>query len=130
MQSDLKKYGLIPELIGRLPVLTHLDSLEKSMLLKILIEPKNSVIKQYEKLFSMDNIKLIINPKVYSLIVDYAFDLKLGARGLRSICERLFLDALYSMPSDNNSKQQLKIDLKYATKKLKEMHVSNLKEVS
>ncbi|MBJ05046.1 MAG: ATP-dependent Clp protease ATP-binding subunit ClpX [Flavobacteriales bacterium] len=129
LQSDLRKYGLIPELIGRLPVLTYLDSLDKEILLKILIQPKNSIIKQYEKLFAMDQIKLIIHPKVYDLIVDYAYDLKLGARGLRSICERLFLDASYSMPNETAINQQLKIDIKYAKNKLDEMRLSNIKRV-
>ena len=128
LPQDIKKYGLIPELIGRLPVLTYLVPLDKDMLLKILTEPKNSVIQQYKKLFLMDNIELSISSKVYKLIVDYAYDFKLGARGLRSICEKLFLDALFNMPSQTDKPQSLSIDLKYAKSKLKEIDFSNLKQ--
>ena len=130
LPQDIKKYGLIPELIGRLPILTYLLPLDKSILLQILIEPKNAVIKQYKKLFLMDNIELSINPKVYDLIVGYAYDFNLGARGLRSICEKLFLDALYSMPSNDTKKRVLKIDVKYAKKQLKELEFNNLKSAS
>ena len=130
LPQDIKKYGLIPELIGRLPLLTYLLPLDKSILLKILLEPKNAVIKQYEKLFLMDNIHLSINSKVYDLIVSYAYDFNLGARGLRSICEQLFLDALYSMPSNDTKKRVLKIDIKYAKKQLKELEFNNLKSAS
>ena len=121
---------MIPELIGRLPVLTYLLPLDRSLLRKILIEPKNAVIKQYEKLFEMDNIKLSIHPKVFDMIVGYAYDFGLGARGLRSICEKLFLDALYSMPSNDTKQRVLKIDIKYAKKQLKELEVNNLKSAS
>jgi len=128
LPQDIKKYGLIPELIGRLPVLTYLVPLDKDMLLKILTEPKNSVIQQYKKLFLMDNIELSLSSKVYKLIVDYAYDFKLGARGLRSICEKLFLDALFNMPSQTDKPQSLSIDLKYAKSKLKEIDFSNFKQ--
>ena len=130
MPKDIKKYGLIPELIGRLPVLTYLLPLDRSLLRKILIEPKNAVIKQYEKLFEMDNIKLSIHPKVFDMIVGYAYDFGLGARGLRSICEKLFLDALYSLPKNDAKKRILKIDLKYAKEKLKDLEFNSLKSAS
>ena len=128
LPQDVKKYGLIPELIGRLPVLSHLNSLDKNMLLKILLEPKNSIIQQYEALFEMDNVKLSIDSKVYNLIVEYAHELKLGARGLRSICEKLFLDALYEMPSNNDNHSEFSIDIKYAKNKLKSMQIHKLRE--
>ena len=130
MPKDIKKYGLIPELIGRLPVLTYLLPLDKSLLRKILLEPKNAVIKQYEKLFAMDNIKLSINHKVFDMIVGYAYVFGLGARGLRSICEKLFLDALYSLPKNDAKKRVLKIDLKYAKEQLKDLELNSLKSAS
>ena len=130
LPQDVKKYGLIPEFIGRLPVLASLTPLDKDILLKILIEPKNSIIKQYEKLFSIDNIKLSIDPKVYDMIVEYAYNFKLGARGLRSICEKLFLEALYTMPSGTSPSKELKIDLKYAENHLQEIEFNKLKEAS
>ena len=130
LPQDVKKYGLIPELIGRLPVLSHLNSLDKNMLLKILLEPKNSLIQQYVALFEMDNIKLSIDSKVYNLIVEYAHELQLGARGLRSICEKLFLDSLYEMPSNNDKLLEFSIDIKYAKNKLKSLKLHKLKEAS
>ncbi len=130
MPKDIKKYGLIPELIGRLPVLTYLLPLDRFLLRKILLEPKNAVIKQYEKLFEMDNIELSIHPKVFDMIVGYAYDFGLGARGLRSICEKLFLDALYSLPKNDAKKRVLKIDLKYAKEQLKDLELNSLKSAS
>ena len=130
LPQDVKRYGLIPEFIGRLPVLASLIPLDKDILLKILIEPKNSIIKQYEKLFSIDDIKLSIDPKVYDIIVEYAYNFKLGARGLRSICEKLFLEALYIMPSGRSPSKELKIDLKYAKNHLQEIEFNKLKEAS
>ena len=130
LPQDIRKYGLIPELIGRLPVLSYLDPLNKALLLKILTTPKNSIIKQYKKLFSMDNINLSIEPDVYNLIVDYAHSFNLGARGLRSICEKLFLNALYTMPTNDNEKKDLIIDLKYAKDALKGIELEKLKEAS
>ena len=130
LPQDIKKYGLIPELIGRLPVFTYLTPLNKDVLLQILIEPKNSIIKQYEKLFLMDDVKLSISTEVYDLIVEYAYNFNLGARGLRSICEKLFLDALYIMPNDNNNSQELVVDLNYANDKLKDLELNKLKEAS
>tara|TARA_B100000945_G_scaffold321588_1_gene337311 strand:+ start:4572 stop:5810 length:1239 start_codon:yes stop_codon:yes gene_type:complete len=130
LPQDIRKYGLIPELIGRLPVLSYLDPLNKDLLLQILTTPKNSIIKQYHKLFSMDNINLSIEQDVYNLIVDYAHSFNLGARGLRSICEKLFLNALYTMPTNDNDKKDLIIDLKYAKDALKGLELEKLKEAS
>jgi len=130
LPQDVKKYGLIPEMIGRLPVLTYLNRLDKDMLLKILLEPKNSIIQQYQALFEMDNIKLSIESKVYELIVEYAHQLQLGARGLRSICEKLFLDSLYEMPSKTDKVLKFSIDIKYAKEKLKSIQLQKLKEAS
>ncbi|APD07398.1 ATP-dependent Clp protease ATP-binding subunit ClpX [Flavobacteriaceae bacterium UJ101] len=95
--QDLRSFGLIPELIGRLPVLTYLNPLEKSVLLKILIEPKNSLIKQYVKLFALDDVELKIDDEALETIVDYAIDLGLGARGLRSLCEVIFRDYMFNI---------------------------------
>ena len=110
--EDLKAYGLIPEIIGRLPVVTYLDSLDKDSLLRILTEPKNAILKQYEKMFEMDGIKLIIEDGVKELIVDTAIKNKLGARGLRSICEKIFDDAMYEAPSSR--KKTFTVTLDYA----------------
>ncbi len=118
LPQDIKAYGLIPEFIGRLPVIACLNILDRKVLSQILIEPKNSIIKQYKELFYLDNIELIVNKNVLDLIVDCAYEFRLGARGLRSICEKLFLDALYSMPSYPN-KSKFRVDLKYAKDKLK-----------
>ena len=130
LPQDIKKYGLIPELIGRLPVLTYLEPLDKKILKRILVEPKNSIIKQYEQLFLMDNIELSLDLEVYDLIVDYAFNFKLGARGLRSICEKLFLDALYDLPSNKSEKQKLRVNIKYAKDKLKGLNFNLIKQAS
>ena len=130
LPQDVKKYGLIPELIGRLPVLSYLEPLNKDILLKILIEPKNSIIKQYEKLFEIDGFTLSIDSKVYDLIVEYAYDFNLGARGLRSICEKLFLEKLYISPSNMKSSKRIKIDLKYAQKQLNGIELNKLREAS
>ena len=97
--QDLRKYGLIPEIIGRLPVVTHLDPLDRDALKRILTEPKNAILRQYEKLFELDGKKLVIDPEVLDLIVDTAIQRKLGARGLRSICEQILSDAMYEAPS-------------------------------
>lgn len=94
---DLRKFGLIPELLGRFPIITYLESLNKDMLIKILTEPKNAIIKQYEELFKLDNIKLIISPNIYEEIVDKTLKLGLGARGLRTIVEQIFEDYLYQI---------------------------------
>ncbi len=111
---DLKAFGLIPEIIGRLPILTYLEPLDRDALLRILTEPKNSIIKQYEKLFSMDGIALTLDKEVYEYIVDKAIEFKLGARGLRSIVEAIMIDAMFSLPSEE--KKKLHVTREYAVK--------------
>ena len=115
--ADLKSFGLIPEIIGRVPVISALDPLDHHCLKRILLEPKNALIKQYEKLFEMEGIKLSIAPSVIDYIVDKAVEFKLGARGLRSICEAILNDYMYELPSDPDTKE-LKIGVKQAQKKL------------
>ena len=100
--EDLRAYGLIPEIIGRLPVVTHLDALDRESLKKILTEPKNAILKQYEKLFELDGMTLVIDPEVLDIIVDTSISKKLGARGLRSICERIMADAMFEAPSSRS----------------------------
>jgi ATP-dependent Clp protease ATP-binding subunit ClpX len=124
--QDVKSFGLIPELIGRMPVLSYLNPLEKSALRRILTEPKNSIIKQYVKLFEMDDIKLSFDKGVLDFIVDKAITYKLGARGLRSICEAIMLDAMYELPSDEKQKEH-KVTLRYAKDKFKNAKISSLK---
>ena len=123
---DVKSYGLIPELVGRLPVLSYLEPLDKSALNRILTEPKNSLIKQYTKLFELDKIELHIDQDVLDLIVSKAIEFKLGARGLRSVCEAILLDAMFEIPSENKIRK-LHIDLDYANNKLKKTSISRLK---
>lgn len=124
--QDVKAFGLIPELIGRLPILSHLNPLDKTTLRRILTEPKNSIIKQYVQLFEMDNIKLSFDKEVLDFIVEKAMEYKLGARGLRSICEAIMLDAMYEMPSDKTNKE-FKITLAFAEEKFKKTKLSSLK---
>ena len=114
--QDLRAYGLIPEIIGRLPVITYLDALDKEALLRILTEPKNAILKQYAKLFEIDGMTLKIEDGVKELIVDTAIKNKLGARGLRSICEQIFDDAMYDAPSSR--KKTFTVTLDYAKSKL------------
>ena len=114
--ADLKKFGLIPESIGRLPIRTYLEPLDKAALRRILTEPRNAITKQYVKLFAMDGITLTYEEEVYDYIVDKAIEFKLGARGLRSITESIMLGAMFSMPSSN--KKSLKITLDYAKEQL------------
>lgn len=123
--QDLRAYGLIPEIIGRLPVVTHLDPLDKKALKSILTDPKNSLVKQYIKLFKMDNIDLTFGDGVLDFIVDKAVEFKLGARGLRSICETIMLDAMYEMPSQQ--KNELTITVDYAARKLERIDMTVLK---
>lgn len=123
--QDLKAFGLIPEIIGRLPVLTYLNPLDKNTLRNILTEPKNSIIKQYIKLFNIDNIELSFDNKVLDYIVEKSIEFKLGARGLRSICEVIMLDAMFDLPSDGASK--LRITHAYARKKLEKVNMKLLK---
>ncbi len=124
--ADIKSFGLIPELIGRLPILTHLLPLDKTALRRILTEPKNAIIKQYVKLFEIDGIKLSFDKEVLDYIVDKAMEHKLGARGLRSICEAIMLDAMFDMPSEKEIKE-LKITLSYATEKVENSKIESLK---
>ena len=114
--QDLRAYGLIPEIIGRLPVITYLDQLDSVALKRILTEPKNALMKQYEKIFELDGIKLIVDPEVLDLIVETSIRNKLGARGLRSICERIMTDAMYDAPS--SGKKTFRLTVKYATERL------------
>ncbi len=123
--TDLKSFGLIPEIIGRLPILTYLEPLDKDALLKILTEPKNSIIKQYEKLFMIDDIKITFDKNVYEYIVDKAVEFKLGARGLRSIVEAIMIDAMFHSPSQN--KKKIHIDLKYAITQFEKSDIQSLK---
>ena len=117
--QDLRAYGLIPEIIGRLPVITYLDQLDRAALLRILTEPKNAIIRQYEKMFEMDGMQLKIEPGVLELIVDTAIENRLGARGLRSICEQIMTDAMYEAPSSR--KKTFDLTLEYA-----KAHIDNV----
>lgn len=114
--QDLRSYGLIPEIIGRLPVITYLDHLDRDALKRILTEPKNALMRQYERMFELDGIRLTVDPEVLDLIVDTSIENKLGARGLRSICEAIMNDAMYDAPSSN--KKNFRLTLKYAKEKL------------
>lgn len=124
--QDLKSFGLIPELIGRLPVVSFLNPLDKSALRKILIEPKNALVKQYKKLFDMEGIELEFKEGALEFIVEKAVDFKLGARGLRSICEAIINDAMFDLPSEKNS-PKLTITRAYAEDKFSKSHYSKLK---
>jgi ATP-dependent Clp protease ATP-binding subunit ClpX len=123
--QDLKSFGLIPEIIGRLPVLVHLNPLEKDALRKILTEPKNSVIKQYKKLFQLDDIELEFDEESLQYIVEKAIEFKLGARGLRSICESIMNDAMYEMPS--KKVKHLSITREFAQSRLDRVSIRRLK---
>lgn len=126
--KDLKDFGLIPEIIGRLPVLTYMNPLDSSTLRAILTEPKNAIIKQYEKLFLMDGIDFSIDEKALQYIVDKAVEYKLGARGLRSLCEAILTDAMFELPGTDEKK--LRVTQKYAEGKLNNSTLSRLKAVS
>ena len=119
--QDLKSFGLIPEIIGRLPVLTYLNPLDRDALNRILTEPKNSIIKQYEKLFEMDGIKLTFTPEALKLIVDKAVEYKLGARGLRSIVENIMMDAMFEIPSKRI--KSFEVTAEYAQQQLDKSHL-------
>ena len=114
--QDLKSYGLIPEIIGRLPILTHLNPLDRNALLKVLTEPKNAIVRQYQKLFAMDNVKLTFAQDALELIVDKAIEFKLGARGLRSIVESIMIDAMYDIPTSDIT--HFEVTRQYALEKL------------
>jgi ATP-dependent Clp protease ATP-binding subunit ClpX len=124
--QDLKAFGLIPELIGRLPVVTHLNPLDRETLLSVLTEPRNSLIKQYKKLFEYEHVKLDFDNEVLGFIVDKAMEFKLGARGLRSICEAIMIDAMFETPSEDQNKE-LFITLDYARQKFEESDLKKLK---
>lgn len=123
--QDLKAFGLIPEIIGRLPVLTYLNPLDRDALRQILTDPKNAIIKQYTKLFEMDNIQLSFQNDALEFIVDKAIEFKLGARGLRSICEAIMMDAMFNLPSTDS--KEIKITKKYAQEKLDKQDIKRLK---
>jgi ATP-dependent Clp protease ATP-binding subunit ClpX len=123
--QDLKSFGLIPEIIGRLPVLTYLNPLHKEALRRILTEPKNAIIKQYEKLFKMDGVKLNFEMKVLDYIVEKAIEFKLGARGLRSICEAIMMDVMFDMPSKDDT--EITITMEYAVEKMGKINIQRLK---
>ncbi len=122
--QDLKSFGLIPEIIGRLPILTYLNPLDRTALRNILTEPKNSIVKQYIKLFEMDGVKLEFQPEVLDYIVDKAVEYKLGARGLRSIVETIIMDAMYDVPSENID--HFVVTLDYARKQMEKVNFSRL----
>ena len=122
--QDLKSFGLIPEIIGRLPILTSLQPLDREALRAILTEPKNSIIKQYVKLFEMDKVKLTFQDEVLEYIVDKAVEYKLGARGLRSIVEAIMIDAMFELPSQNKKKYE--VTLEYAKAQLEKANMARL----
>lgn len=122
---DLKSFGLIPEIIGRLPILTYLEPLDREALLRILVEPKNSIIKQYQKLFSMDGVAITFDDGAYEFIVDKAIEFKLGARGLRSIVEAIMIDAMFTLPSAD--KKKLHVTRNYAINQLEKSDLHHLK---
>jgi ATP-dependent Clp protease ATP-binding subunit ClpX len=122
---DLKSFGLIPELLGRLPVVTHLDPLDKTTLRSILTDPKNSLIRQYKKLFELEGIQLSFDAEVLDFMVDKAVEYKLGARGLRSICESILTDAMFELPSAKE--EEFHLDLEYAQKKFDKSKMNLLK---
>lgn len=124
LPQDLKSFGLIPEIIGRLPVLTYLNPLDKEALRSILVEPKNSIVKQYQKLFEIDGIKLEFEDGVFDFIVDKAMEYKLGARGLRSIVESVMMDAMFDVPSENV--KEFTVTLDYAKAQLDKAHLQKL----
>jgi ATP-dependent Clp protease ATP-binding subunit ClpX len=126
--KDLKDFGLIPEIIGRLPVLTHMDPLDRKTLRAILTEPKNAIIRQYEKLFAMDGISFEITEQALDYIVDKAMEYRLGARGLRSLCEAVFTDAMFELPSSDIT--EFKVTKPYAEEKLSFETIKKLKAVS
>jgi len=127
--QDVKSFGLIPELIGRLPVLTYLEPLDAKALRRILTEPKNAIVKQYMKLFEIDNIKISFDKAALDFIVEKAMEYKLGARGLRSICEAIMLDAMFELPSKNEA-VELKITMNYAKEKFNNSKISNKLKVA
>ncbi len=127
MPQDVKSFGLIPELVGRLPVLTYMEPLSKEALRSILTEPKNAIVKQYERLFDMDGVALTFEPEVLDYIVDKAVEYKLGARGLRSICEAIMMDTMFEVPTSGNRKFVVTLD--YAKRKVEKINFSEYRQV-
>lgn len=125
--SDLKNFGLIPEIIGRIPVLCHLNPLDKETLRSILTEPKNALVKQYKAMFEMDDIELVFEPEVIDLIVEKAFEYKLGARGLRSICEAILLDSMFDLPSAKEKVNKLIIARHFAAAQIDKLKLKSVK---
>ena len=125
---DIRSYGLIPEIIGRLPVMCHLNPLSKDALRDIMTVPRNALVKQYSRLFEMDDIEFTITPSAIDYIVDRAFEFKIGARGLRTLCEAILNDAMFNLPSSDI--KELKITKVYADQKLQNVDISHLKAVS
>ncbi|MDG1516884.1 MAG: ATP-dependent Clp protease ATP-binding subunit ClpX [Flavobacteriales bacterium] len=125
--EDIKSFGIIPELIGRLPVLSHLAPLDGSALRRILTEPKNALVKQYVRLFELDGIKLDLTKDALDFVVEKALEYKLGARGLRSICESIMMDAMFELPSNGKEEQTFEVTLDYAKNKLSGDNLKNLK---
>ena len=127
--SDLKSFGLIPEIIGRLPVLSYMNPLDAKTLRAILTEPKNSIIKQYTKLFAMDDVELVFNRRSFGqFIVEKAVEYKLGARGLRSLCEAILTDAMFEMPSSDE--KELRVTKEYAEVKITKSALKKLRAAS
>jgi ATP-dependent Clp protease ATP-binding subunit ClpX len=123
---DLKKFGLIPEIVGRFPVLTYLNPLDRETLIKILLEPKNSLVKQFKKLFKMDNIDITFDQSALEFIVDKSIEFKLGARGLRSIMEAILTDAMFEMPAKNDTRS-FNVSLSYAEEKFNKTNIARLR---
>jgi ATP-dependent Clp protease ATP-binding subunit ClpX len=132
LPQDLKSFGLIPELIGRLPVLTYLNPLDRDALTRILIEPKNSIVRQYEKLFQMDGITLTFSDDALKLIVDKAVEYKLGARGLRGLMETIMAEPMYELPNHKQSDQHqsFTVTKEYARQKLRTERLVQLRNAS
>jgi ATP-dependent Clp protease ATP-binding subunit ClpX len=124
--QDLKSFGLIPEIIGRLPIVTHLNPLDRDALRKVLTEPKNAITRQYVKLFAMDNVDLTFTDDALDLIVDKSIEYKLGARGLRSIVESIMVDAMFDIPSQKV--KEFKVTSEYALQKIREAHFEGFSE--
>ena len=127
--ADVKAYGLIPELLGRLPICTYLDPLDLDALRRILTEPRNAITRQYQKLFAMEGVELIIEPAALDFVAEMALEYKLGARGLRSLCEAIFTDAMFDLPTVGGrvEKKQLVISREYAMEKLEGSRIGRLK---
>jgi len=123
--QDLRAFGMIPEIIGRLPMLTYLHPLDRKALRSILTEPKNAIIKQYVKLFQIDGIKLTFEEESLEYIVEKAVEFKLGARGLRSICEAIMIDAMFELPSGDEN--EINITSDYAKSKVEKVNIQRLK---